>query len=90
MPDVEHGLLVGHLWRWNANEKVHLLEGPQVQILGAGICDGAHVGKELLCHRQLKGPDAPWLLVVTCSQSPRDPQWAQLEVEESQKAEGEA
>lgn len=70
MPDMEKGLLIGHFWGRNTNQKVHLLEGSQVQILGAGIRNWTHVGEELLSHGQLEGPDVVGLQVVTWNQSP--------------------
>lgn len=72
MPDVEQRLLVGHFRGRDTNQEVHLLEGAQVQVLGAGIRNRAHMREELLSHGQLEGPGVAGLRPVTCNQSRRE------------------
>lgn len=47
----------GDLRGGDEDEELHLVEGAQVQVLGTGVGDRAHVGQQLPGYRQLNGPD---------------------------------
>lgn len=56
-PEVENRLLKRDLGRRDQDEEADPVKGAQVQVLCAGVGDGAHVGQELSGHCQLDGPN---------------------------------
>lgn len=56
-PEIENGLLKGDLRGRDQDEEADPVEGAQVQVLCAGVSDGAHVRQKLSGDCQLDGPN---------------------------------
>lgn len=59
VPEVENSLLVCDLGGRDQDEEADSIKGAQVQILCAGVGNGADMGQQLSGHCQLDGPDLP-------------------------------
>lgn len=71
-PEVQDGLLERDLGGRHQDEEADPVEGAQVQVLSAGVCDGTDVGQQLPGHRQLDGSHLAPLHRVFCTHTVTD------------------